>query len=287
MESLRRDKDIPTSPDLVALLILSLALAGCVPSKFYAPDRVHYDTPASVGLKFEEVVFTSSDGTSLTGWFIPATGYQNPKNAKGTVIHFHGNAQNMSAHWRFVGWLPQRGFNVFVFDYRGYGASQGSPEPKGVFEDSNSAVNYVRSRDDVDREHLIVFGQSLGGTNAIAAVGSGNRAGIQAIAIEATFFSYSSIVSDKWFGIGAFIDDTFSAENYVGRLAPIPLLLIHGTSDPVIPYDHSLRLMDRAHAPKRLVTVEGGGHIEALKPRFGVKYQEVLLDFFDTSLRGK
>ena len=266
---------------------LPFFLAGCVSSPFYYPDRVLYSTPASVGLKFENAVFTSNDGTQLTGWFIPATGYQNPKNAKGTVIHFHGNAQNMSAHWQFVSWLPQRGFNVFVFDYRGYGASQGIPEPKGVFEDSNAALNYVRLREDVDPERLVVLGQSLGGTNAIAVVGSGNRLGVKAIAIEATFFSYSSIANDKISGTGMLVDDTYSAERYVGNLAPIPLLLLHGTSDPVIPYAHSLRLFDKASEPKTLITIEGAGHTEALTAQFGVKYQEALLGFFDTSLSGK
>jgi fermentation-respiration switch protein FrsA (DUF1100 family) len=193
----------------------------------------------------------------------------------------------MSAHWQVVGWLPQRGFNVFVFDYRGYGASQGSPEPKGVFEDSTSALNYVRSRKDVDPERLIVLGQSLGGTNAIAVVGSGNRSGVKAIAIEATFYSYSSIANDKISGAGALVDDTYSAERYVGNLAPIPLLLLHGTSDPIIPYDHSVRLFDKAREPKTMVTVEGGRHTEALTSRFGVKYQDTLLEFFGTSFSGK
>jgi fermentation-respiration switch protein FrsA (DUF1100 family) len=214
-------------------------------------------------------------------------GYENPKNAKGTVVHFHGNAQNMSAHWQFMAWLPQRGFNVFVFDYRGYGASQGSPEPKGVFEDSNSALNYVRSRKDVDPERLFVFGQSLGGTNAIAAVGSGNRSGVKAIAIEATFYSYSAIASDKIYGTGSLVDDTYSADRYIGDLTPIPLLLLHGTADPVIPYGHSTRLFEKAREPKAMITIEGGGHTEALTPRFGVKYQEALLDFFDASLADK
>ena len=271
-------------PGWLALLFLSFSLSGCVSSPFYYPDHVVYNTPANAGLKFENVVFASSDGTRLTGWFIPAAGYQNPKNAKGTIVHFHGNAKNMSAHWQFVAWLPQRGFNVFVFDYRGYGASQGSPEPKGVFEDSNAALNYVRSRKDIDSERLIILGQSLGGTNAIAVVGSGNRAGVKAIAIEATFSSYSSIANDKIPGAGALVDNTYSSENYVANLAPIPLLLLHGTSDPVVPYAHSLRLLDKAHEPKTMVTVEGGGHVEALTPRFGGNYQEALLDFFDASL---
>ncbi|MDD4965212.1 MAG: alpha/beta hydrolase [Gallionella sp.] len=278
------------SPQLLgwfALLLLSLLLTGCVSSPFYYPDSVLYSTPTSVGLKFENVEFTSSDGTRLTGWFIPATGYQDPKHAKGTVIHFHGNAQNISAQWQFVSWLPQRGFNVFVFDYRGYGKSQGTPDPKGVFEDSNAALNYVRSRKDVAPERLLILGQSLGGTNAIAVVGSGNRSGVKAMVIEATFYSYASIANDKIYGAGALVDDTYSAGRYIANIAPIPLLLLHGTFDPVVPYAHSVRLFDKAREPKSMITVEGGGHIEALTSRFGAQYQEALLDFFDTSLSGK
>jgi uncharacterized protein len=268
-------------------LAFCVLLAGCISSPFYYPDSVAYGTPAGIGIKFENVTFASKDGTRLAGWFMPAVGYQDPKAAKGTVVHFHGNAQNMSAHWQFVAWLPQRGFNVFVFDYRGYGASQGSPEPKGVFEDSNAALDHVRSRKDVDPDRLLVLGQSLGGTNAIAAVGTGNRAGVKAIAIEATFYSYSSIANDKISGAGMLVDDTFSAERSIEKLAPIPLLLLHGTSDAVIPHAHSVKLFGKAREPKTMITVEGGGHIEALTPRFGTRYQDAVLGFFEASLAKK
>jgi fermentation-respiration switch protein FrsA (DUF1100 family) len=220
----------------------------------------------------------------LIGWFIPATGYPNPRDAKGTVIHFHGNAGNISSHWRLVEWLPRRGFNLFVFDYRGYGASEGAPEPKGVFEDSRSALDYIRSRQDVDPGRLAVFGQSLGGANAIAAVGSGNRAGVKAIAVEATFYSYSSIANDTLPGAGALMDDAYSPERYIAAIAPMPFLLLHGTADRVIPHSHSSRLFARAGEPKRLVIIEGGDHIEAVTPRFMATYQDMLVKFFDTAL---
>jgi fermentation-respiration switch protein FrsA (DUF1100 family) len=271
----------------IVLAFLCLTLSACVSSPFYYPDQRLYSTPADAGLAFERVIFASQDGTQLAGWFIPATGYRDPRNAKATVIQFHGNAQNMSAHWQFVSWLPQRGYNVFVFDYRGYGASQGSPEPKGVFEDSSAALSYLRSRPDVDPERLLVLGQSLGGTNAIAVVGAGNRAGVKGMAIESTFYSYSAIANDKFSGAGALVDDSYSADRYIGALSPIPLLLLHGTADPVIPYQHSLRLLDKAEAPKTMITVDGGGHIEALTERFGDRYRDAVLDFFDTSLLTK
>jgi len=269
------------------ILPVVILLAGCVQSLLYYPDRVLYDTPTRAGLKYEQVVFPSSDGTRLVGWFIPAPAYADSRNARGTVIHYHGNAQNLSAHWQFVEWLPRRGFNVFVFDYRGYGASDGSPEPQGVFEDSDSALNYLRSRKDIDPDKLLVFGQSLGGANAIAVVGSGNRTGVKGIAIEATFVSYSSIASDKLSGAGVLMDDTYSPDRYVAKLAPLPFLLLHGTNDLVIPYAHAEKLFAKAKEPKRLITIKDAGHTEALSPRFGTTYQEMILEFFDSALSYK
>jgi fermentation-respiration switch protein FrsA (DUF1100 family) len=269
-----------------ALCAVPLFLSGCVQSMFYYPDRVRYETPDALGLRYESVQFTSADGTRLSGWFIPAVGRQNPREAKGTVVHFHGNAQNMSSHWRFVSWLPKQDYNVFVFDYRGYGESEGKPEPKGVFEDANAALNCARSRGDVDPERLFVFGQSLGGTNAIAVVGSGNRAGVKAAAIESTFYSYSSIANDKMTGAGLLVSDDYAASKFIAAVSPIPLLLIHGTADAVIPHAHSQRLLADAREPKRLIEVPGAGHLEPMSaPRFGTTYQQALMDFFDASVR--
>ena len=265
-----------------AVLALALCLSACVQGLFYRPDRVVYDTPKRAGLPFEEVRFHSRDGTRLAGWFIPASG-----KAKGTVVHFHGNAQNLSAHWRFVEWLPQRGFNLFVFDYRGYGASEGTPDPRGVFEDSSSALDYVRSRPDVDPDRLLLIGQSLGGANAIAVVGSGNRKGVRALIVEASFYSYSSIASDKVAGAGALMDDSYSPARYIDKLAHVPLLLIHGTADPVVPYAHATRLYAKAGEPKRLIAIQEGGHIEAFAPRHGRKYMDVVTQFLDAALSGK
>lgn len=259
-------------------------LGGCVQSMFYYPDRVRYETPDALGLRYENVRFTSADGTRLSGWFIPAAGRADPKAAKGTVVHFHGNAQNMSSHWRFVAWLPAQDYNVFVFDYRGYGESDGEPEPRGVFEDSNAALDHVRARADVDASRLFVFGQSLGGTNAIAAVGSGNRAGVKAVAIESTFYSYRSIANDKLPGAGLLVRDDYAASKFVAAIAPIPLLLIHGTADAVIPHHHSQRLLADAKEPKQLLEVPGAGHLEPMAaPRFGATYQQALTTFFDSA----
>ncbi|MFS2164022.1 alpha/beta hydrolase [Variovorax sp. Varisp62] len=268
----------------LALCALPLMLAGCVQSLFYYPDSVRYETPDVLGLRYESVQFASADGTRLSGWFLPAENRQNPKEAKGTVVHFHGNAQNMSTHWRFVAWLPKQDYNVFVFDYRGYGQSEGKPEPKGVFEDSHAALNYVRSRGDLDPERLFLFGQSLGGTNAIAVMGSGNRAGVKAVAVESTFYSYSSIANEKLWGAGLLVSDEYAASKYVAAVSPVPLLLIHGTADQVIPLAHSKRLLADAREPRRLIEVPGASHLEPMTAlRYGAAYRKALTAFFEAA----
>ena len=260
--------------------MLLLGLSSCAHKAFYYPDRADYGSPAQNGLPFEPVTFKSYDGTALSGWFVPAQG-----KAKGTVIHFHCNAQNISAHWGFVNWLPARGFNVFMFDYRGYGKSEGKPNPRGLFEDGQAAIDYVRSRPDVNPEKLVIFGQSLGGANAIGAVGSGNKQGVKAVAVEATFQSYSDIANDKFVGAGVLMSNRYSAEKYVAGISPIPLLLIHGTADEVIPYKHGQALFDLAGKPTKLVRVEGGHHLEATSPRFKNRYRDELSQFFTAALK--
>ena len=101
-------------------------MMGCN-SLFYYPSQKVFYTPHNFGTTYEDVYFTSKDGTRLNGWFVPAIGH-----AKGTVIHFHGNAENITNHYTFVQWLPSEGFNLFVFDYRGYGASSGKPDLEGM-----------------------------------------------------------------------------------------------------------------------------------------------------------
>lgn len=239
---------------------------------FYFPDRVHYGSPGDAGMRFEDIRFHSRDGTRLAGWFMPAQG-----TPLGTVVHLHGNAQNMSAHWIYAGWLPQRGLNVFTFDYRGYGQSQGSPDPQGIFDDAIAALDYVRSR--VDGARIFVFGQSLGGMLAIAAAGASPQ-GVSAVAAEAPAYSYSEWADDQMPELQLTLEDDCCASTYVSRLAPIPLLLMHSPQDRVVPYTHSQRLYAAAGLPKQLVTIEGGAHNDAMTDAHGTRYQDLLVDFF-------
>ncbi|VVS91179.1 alpha/beta hydrolase [Desulfoluna spongiiphila] len=250
------------------IVLLLLLFTGCANGLFYHPDNRLYQTPDT---PYEEVSFESLDGTRLTGWFI-ASPVVKPL---GTVIHFHGNAANISNHYGFVEWLPDAGFNLFLFDYRGYGDSEGKPGRRGVFEDSVAALRYVASRRDLDPSRLIAFGQSLGGANAVAAAAATPDVPLKGVIVDSSFFSYRSIVRDKidlipvirwlkWPLSFVMATNGHSPGPVIESISPTPVLIIHGTRDRVIPYDHGRRLYDAAGSPKAMWTVDGGTHTDAL-----------------------
>ncbi|EOT8831995.1 alpha/beta hydrolase [Escherichia fergusonii] len=246
---------------------------------YYPDDKIYGPDPWSA----ESVEFTAKDGTRLHGWFIPsATGPA--ENAIATVIHAHGNAGNMSAHWPLVSWLPERNFNVFMFDYRGFGKSKGRPSQAGLLDDTQSAINVVRHRSDVNPQRLVLFGQSIGGANMISALGNGDREGIRAVILDSTFASYSSIANQMIPGSGFFMDDSYNAERFIAEVSPIPVLIIHGKADRVIPWEQSERLYDLTREPKQKIILPDGEHIDAFSERHGGVYRDQMVNFILNAL---
>lgn len=249
----------------------------CCWAQFYHPDYKEYQTPAKYGLKYESVSFKSKDKTKLHGWFVPALG-----QALGTVVHFHGNAQNLSSHFSFVKWLPKQGFNLFLFDYRGYGKSEGAPSRDGVHEDGIAALQYIKTRTDIEQDKLFVLGQSLGGAVAIASVAEAKVKGVRGVAVESTFDSYTAIAKDKAPDIlvSLFVSGKHNPKSVVAELSPLPLLFIHGTADVVVPYARGKSLYDAAKKPKGLWRIDGGRHTQAFT-FYGSTYRPRLVEFFN------
>lgn len=278
-------------PFLAALLLAAvLPLAGCVEwLYYYRPNQLAYTTPEAQGLKHEEVNFTSADGTRLHGWFIPAQGKR-----RGTIAYFHGNSKNISGNLRYVQWLPARGYDVFLFDYRGYGESAGSPDPQGVHDDSVAALAYLRARRDVAQDRLIVLGQSLGGNYALSAVADSMRTGIRAVVIEGAFASHREIARDRaasyplpeamrnWL-VDLLIGDHYDALEAVKQMDDVPLLLIHGSDDRIVPYRHAQLLFAAAHGPKTLWTVPGGHHLDTFVHR-PEPWRDRLIEYLDKAV---
>lgn len=278
-------------------LIIVFLLSGCLNSRFYEPNQIIYDTPENYGLNYENVSFKSYDGTVLSGWFIKAVG-----KPIGTIIHFHGNYGNISYYLKQISWLPTEGFNVFTFDYRGYGKSEGTPERFGVYQDSVAAMEYITSKVGIDHDNLLIFAQSLGGTNAISVVGNNNFSGIRSMAIEGTFYSYrteahdaiSSTVRKKIGNIPCLslqlwpvsfltVSDSYSPGDYIENVAPIPVLFIHCTDDKYVKHRHSKLLYDKAKGPKELWIIENCKHLKLFTK--SNKYREKLVEYFNNSCK--
>jgi fermentation-respiration switch protein FrsA (DUF1100 family) len=275
----------------LVIVLLPLLMGGCANSLFYYPDRKDYEAQIGYSIPHEDVWIATTDKLRLHGWFLKAQGA-----SKGTVVFLHGNAQNLTSHVLYVSWLPEAGYNVLIVDYRGYGMSLGEPTRRGVYEDARAAWHYARTRKDVDPERLILFGQSLGGATALALAGREELPGLRAVVADSAFSSYGSIGREKilqipvlgyllWPFSPLIVSGELSAAPVVRKIAPVPLLLIHGDQDTVVPYAHSQRLYEKAEVPKLLWTLSGGQHTEAFA-RFRPTAAPRLLKFFEYALGG-
>lgn len=257
----------------IRVLLLTALLSGCT-QLFFHPDSRLVDTPQRHGIEYQSETLHAADGTALNAWFLPAR-TRNGEKARATILFLHGNAENISTHFRSVAWLPAEGFNVLALDYRGYGASDGFPTLAGVQLDIDAAMRSLLTHKGVDPHRIVIFGQSLGGALAIYyAAHSAYRADIRAVVIDSSFFDYREIAEEKLAGFfltwplqwlpWLTIDDDYSPASSVAAISPLPLLLIHGDRDVVVPYHHSRQLFERAGEPKELWIVPGAGHTQSL-----------------------
>ncbi len=166
----------------VAVAVFSFSRWGSVIERrfIYFPDRDLMADPADVGLAFEEVLFAARDGVQLHGWFVPG-------DSEVTWLWFHGNAGNISHRLDNLRRLrDELGVGVFLFDYRGYGRSRGTPSEEGTYLDAEAALAYLRSRDGVDVDRIVYFGRSVG---AAVAVELATRHPAYAVILESPFES--------------------------------------------------------------------------------------------------
>lgn len=251
------------------LLGCVFCLSACT-QVFFQPHHQLIDTPERYGVAYQNEYLQAQDGTKLNAWFLPAQGV-----TKGTILFLHGNAENISTHFRSVMWLPAQGYNVLALDYRGYGASDGLPTLAGAQQDIDAAFKYLLTHSQVDPHRIVILGQSLGGSLALFYSGhSRYRRDIRAVVSDSAFADYRWEARDslakfiltwplQWLP-WLLVDNDYAPQDAVGLISPIPLLIIHGEQDNVVSLSHARRLFERAKQPKELLIVPGAGHIEAL-----------------------
>jgi fermentation-respiration switch protein FrsA (DUF1100 family) len=269
-------------------LILALGLQpACSPHRlFYYPNRHLYADPAQKGMPYDLLEYPSLNGKKLY-----AILFKTPQTPKGTIVHFHGNFGNVSNHFMQSQFLVNHGFDVLLFDYEGYGGSEGDPGPKVMVEDGIATVRYAEAHLRPPGKGVVVFGQSIGA--AVATVVTAQDPSIKGAVLEAGFNSYRSIARDVlkrsvWtWAVYPFypllLGRTYDPERHIAKISPRPVLLIHGDKDHVVPMWMSKRLFERAREPKELHIVKGADHLECLGKE-GKAYEDMLDRFFTDAL---
>lgn len=262
-----------------------LLQTGCS-SVFFYPDQVTYITPDRLNLDYEDVFVETPDGETLHGWWLPAS-----SEPKGTVYFLHGNAQNISSHIMNIAWLPERHYNVFLIDYRGYGRSTGAPDIEGTLHDAETGLRWLVGQQDVQNRPLFLLGQSLGGAlgTALASewVQRNEQPPLDGVILDGTFSGFRAIAREK---LGDFwltwplqvplswtITDEYEAYERIGDISPVPVMVIHSVRDGIIPFHHGERLYEAAAEPKSFLQTDTPHASTFVIPG----YQEEVLEFME------
>jgi fermentation-respiration switch protein FrsA (DUF1100 family) len=235
---------------------------------FFYPQKELRDNPVAQQFSPEDVFFKTPDNLTLHGWFF-RTARPEPR---GTVFVLHGNAENLSTHVNSVLWLVKEGFDLFIFDYRGYGRSEGSPGIKGVHVDAEAALETLLAMQRVKDGKIVVLGQSIGGAIAVyTAANSSHKDRIASLVIESAFSSYRLIAREKlgqffltWplqYPLSFLFTDAYSPVRWIKQVSPIPILILHGEQDPIVPLHHGQLLYDAAAQPKEFWRTTAPGHV--------------------------
>jgi fermentation-respiration switch protein FrsA (DUF1100 family) len=232
--------------------------------------------PQAYGLHPEEVWLKVSDGVKLNAYFLPA-----PESSR-VLLWFHGNAENIGMGLPHLKALARLGMNIMEPDYRGYGRSEGSPDEAGVYRDGEAAYRYLLEVRHFEPKSIFIYGHSLGGAVAVE-VASHHACG--GLIVESSFTSVREMARRIYhLPIMEYVPRSrFDSLAKISRVQA-PVLIIHGTRDPVIPFDMGRKLYEAAREPKSFLPIEGAGHDDPFLTG-GAAYSNALSSFIhDNSL---
>jgi len=242
--------------------MIALLLTSCSSMLYYPSRHLHFD-PAKFGLKPEEVFFSSSDGTKLFAWR-----FRNPR-PKAVFILYHGNGENLSSHYITMVWAVKKSYDLFAFDYRGYGRSEGKPSPEGTVRDGEAALRWLYSQ--YPKTPIVILGQSLGGAIALRnAIDLKGEIPFRAVVIDSSFPSYQGVARDvlsrhwlswpfQWLSY-LVLSDRYAPDGEIQKIAPVPLLVMHSEGDRTVPYHLGEKIFAQAGEPKEFWRIPGNGH---------------------------
>lgn len=277
----------------IVLFMGVLALLNSCSFVFYQPDRVLYSRPEQFQVEYEEIWMEAADKTRLHAWHLKNK--QGLKEPKGLILFFHGNAQNLSSHYANLVWVTDHGYDLFIFDYRGYGLNEGQPNQQGVNKDGVAALNYAHNLfKKGNYKKFIVYGQSLGGNIMGRALQDfDHNKDIDLLVFDSTFSSYQKIAFNKLkkFPITyvlsplayILIDDRFGSYKHLHKIKR-PALVIHGTKDFVVEPEHGRYIYDHIGSEKKWIwPIINGRHIDVYY-KHDKRYRKEFLKFMSENI---
>jgi fermentation-respiration switch protein FrsA (DUF1100 family) len=261
----------------VILAVLGGLLLLFEKSFIYFPTREHEATPSALGLPHEDVRLVAEDGVRIHGWYLPV------RDARWVTLVSHGNAGNISHRLDRALLLQGRlRSSVFLYDYRGYGASEGSPDEAGTYRDARAAYRWLVEEKRVKPDELVLFGESLGSAVALELAVARPAA---ALVLEAPFTSVPDVARRTIFApLAPFVRTRYESLARVPRLR-MPLLVMQGDRDEVIPPALGRRLFEAAPEPKRYFAIPGAHHNDTYDVG-GEAYWKALAGFLDAVAGG-
>lgn len=241
------------------LAALVLAYSGFSALLFFSQGKMVYypqigreirSTPDEHGLDYEPLTLLTPDGERLDAWFVPK------ERAQASVLILHGNAGNMSHRLETIAMFHRLGYNVLIFDYRGYGRSTGQPSETGLYRDAQTAWDYLVRQRGISPERIILFGESLGGAVAAWLAARGHAG---ALVLSSAFISVPELAADlypwlpmKWLARLRYDTRAALAET------TCPVLIAHSPDDEIVPFRHGQALFNAAAEPKVFLPLAGG-----------------------------
>ena len=227
----------------------------------FFPEKEFYEKPADYGFKSEDVFVQTADGIRLHGWFLepPADRPELERSIRPVLLFFHGNAGNISHRlFKVKGWI-ERGFSVFLIDYRGYGKSEGEINHReDVERDAEAVFRWLHEGRKTQLSRILLYGESLG---TFPALGLAVKFKAAALILEAPFTSFYELARLHY----PFVPKSILKDFEFSNLAAIeeiktPLFILHGMRDEICPYEMAGELFEKAPEPKVLFSVPEGMH---------------------------
>lgn len=218
----------------------------------FFPARYPTGDWAPADLQLEDLWCTAADKTRIHGWYCPC------ENPRATLLIAHGNAGNVATRAPWLRYLQtQLRVATYMFDYRGYGRSEGVPSVAGALQDARAARACLAERAAIPESAIVLMGESLGGAIAVQLAAESAPRGL---VLQSTFSSFRDVAAVHYPNLAWLVPpEKLNSVGQIGRFHG-PLLMSHGTGDRTIPFALGEKLFQAANQPKTFVTIPGADH---------------------------